>query len=447
VGATQFANAQTNTLRGAANAAGIDIGVAVDVNRLQNDSTYRNLVATEFNSVTAENVMKMDHLQPSKGNFNWSQADTLVNFAKQNNQSVYGHTLVWHSQSPGWIQNENGATMRQSMQNHINTVMGRYSGDVFAWDVVNEVVSDSGGQLRDSFWLRAMGESYITDAFRFARQADPSADLYMNDYSIDGINAKSDRYYQIAQGLANQGLIDGMGFQAHLILGQVPSTMEQNLQRFANLGLKVRITELDIRMDMPSSDAKFQQQANDYRRVVNICRTIASCSGVTVWGLRDGDSWVPGVFPGQGAPLLFFDNGSKKPAYNAVLEALGGTPGGTPTTTTGGPTTGPTTTTPAPPGGCTARIEVVNDWGSGWQGNVHVTAGNNGVNGWRLTWTWPGGQGISSHWNANVTSSGSSVTATDVGWNGAIPAGQSRNTWGFIGSGSSAAPQVTCTAT
>ena len=433
---TQFAHAQS-TLRSGADTLGIDIGVAVNDSLLQNNATYRNTVATQFNSVTAENVMKMDSVQPSKGSFNFAPGDRLVNFAQQNDMSVHGHTLVWHSQSPGWIQNESGETMRQSMQNHITTTMNHWEGDIASWDVVNEVVSDSNGQLRDSFWLRGLGEGYITQAFQYARQADPSADLYMNDYSIDGINAKSDKYYQLAQGLKSQDLIDGMGFQAHLILGQVPSTMEQNLQRFADLGLKVRITELDIRIQMPADSNELQRQAQDYARVVNICKNIANCSGVTVWGLRDGDSWVPDVFPGEGAPLLYNDDFSVKPAYTAVLNALGGS--GNETTTPGEQTTTPGGS------GCTAVIDVVNDWGSGWQANVRVTAAG-ALSGWRLTWTWPSGQSISSSWNATISQSGSSVTASDVGWNGSIAAGQSREVFGFIGSGTAAEPAVTCEA-
>lgn len=323
--AIQFASAQQDTLRDAAGDS--DIGVAVDVDKLQNDEQYAELVATEFNSVTAENVMKMDTLQPSQGQFNFDQADYLVQFAEENDQSIHGHTLVWHSQAPDWIRQQSGDELRQSMNTHIETVMGRYAGQVETWDVANEVVGDD-GQLRDDFWLQGLGEGYIAEAFQAARAADPDARLYLNDYSIDGINPKSDAYYEIASDLAEQGLIDGMGFQAHLVLGQVPADMQENLQRFVDLGLEVRITELDIRMQTPSDEAMFEQQAEDYREVVGICSEIADCSGVTVWGLRDSDSWVPDTFPGEGDPLLFNDDFSKKPAYDAVLEALGGNGGG-----------------------------------------------------------------------------------------------------------------------
>src|SRR5690554_3529162 len=222
------------------------VGAAVTPNLL-NNSSYANVASTEFSSLTAENHMKWETIQPSQGNFNWSGADQIVNFAKQHNQHVYGHTLVWHSQAPSWVQNLSGTALQSAMQDHISTVMGRYRGDIRTWDVVNEVIGDGGGQLRDSFWLRGMGEGYIAQAFRYARQADPNAVLCMNDYSIDGINTKSDAYYTLAQQLLRDGVpLDCMGFQAHLILGQVPGNMQQNLQRFKNLGLEVWVTELDI---------------------------------------------------------------------------------------------------------------------------------------------------------------------------------------------------------
>lgn len=320
---TQLANAQQSTLRGGADALGIDIGVAVNDGLLRNDSTYSDTVAAQFNSVTAENGMKMEAVQPSEGDFDCSQGDRLVRFAEESDMSVHGHTLVWHNQSPEWVQSLSGEELRQAVKDHITTAMGHWEGQVATWDVVNEVVGDSGGALRDSFWLQGLGEGCIQQAFEYARAADPGADLYMNDYSIEGVNAKSDKYYELAQDLVGQGLVDGMGFQAHLILGQVPGDMEQNLQRFADLGLRVRVTELDVRIEMPASQAELERQAQDFQRVVEICASVADCSGVTVWGLRDGDSWIPDVVEGYGAPLLYSDDYTAKPAYDAVLAALG----------------------------------------------------------------------------------------------------------------------------
>ncbi|SDE09710.1 endo-1,4-beta-xylanase [Glycomyces harbinensis] len=438
---TQFASAQT-TLRGAADELGKDIGVAVSYDQLQNNATYRNIVATEFNSLTAENAMKWDATEPSDGQYTFTQADAIVNFAEDNDQTVHGHTFVWHQQTPQWVQNLSGTAMQAAMVEHINTVANRYEGRVDSWDVVNEVVSDSNGAMRDSFWLRAMGEGYITTAFQTARAADPNADLYINDYSIEADNAKSDRIYTIAQGLVNQNLLDGVGFQSHLILGQVPSTMESNLQRFVDLGLKVRITELDIRITMPADSSELARQAQDYERVVSLCAELADCSGVTVWGLRDGDSWVPGVFPGEGAPLLYNDDFSKKSAYDSVLDALGGDGTGEP------PTSDPVTTTPPPTGsGCTATLSVQSPWNTGATYSATVRA-NQALTGWRVTWTWPGSERISNAWSVQGTLTGATVTGTNAGYNGTVAAGQT-TTFGFNitkADGSTASvPTVTCT--
>jgi len=441
---TQFASAAT-TLRGGADALGKDIGVAVNYNLLQNDATYRNTVATEFNSLTAENAMKWDATEPSDGAYSFTQADAIVNFAEANGQTVHGHTFVWHSQAPSWVQNLSGTALQTAMVDHINTLANRYEGEVDSWDVVNEVVSDSNGALRDSFWLRGLGEGYITTAFQTARAADPNADLYINDYSIENIGAKSNKIYSIAQGLKSQGLLDGVGFQSHLILGQVPSDMEANLQRFINLGLKVRITELDIRIPTPADSTELAQQAADYQRVVGLCAKLVDCSGVTVWGLRDGDSWVPGTFPGQGAPLLFNDDYSKKPAYTSTLNALGGTV--TNPTTTPGTTTSQATTSPPPSGaGCTATLSVQSPWNTGatYAGTVKA---NQALTGWKVTWTWPGSERISNAWSVQGTLTGASVSGTNVGYNGTLASGQS-TTFGFNitkADGSTASvPTVTC---
>ncbi|MFB9661650.1 endo-1,4-beta-xylanase [Glycomyces mayteni] len=437
---TQFASAQQTTLRGAADALNKDIGIAVNYNLLQSSAQYRTTVATEFNSLTAENAMKWDATEPSDGNYTFTQADAIVDFAEDNGQTVHGHTFVWHQQTPSWVQNLSASAMQAAMVDHINTVANRYEGRVDSWDVVNEVVSDSNGALRDSFWLQRLGEGYITTAFQTARAADPSADLYINDYSIEGQNAKSNKVYSIAQGLVNQGLLDGVGFQSHLILGQVPSDMEANLQRFVNLGLKVRITELDIRLQTPADATELAQQASDYQRVANICKNLADCSGITVWGLRDGDSWVPGVFPGYGAPLLFNDDYSKKPAYTAVLNAWGGT--------VTNPTTTPGTTTPPPTGnGCTATLSVQSPWNTGatYAGTVKA---NQNLSGWTVTWTWPGSERISNAWSIQGTLTGATVTGSNAAYNGTLASGQS-TTFGFNitkpDGATASVPTVTCT--
>jgi endo-1,4-beta-xylanase len=314
------------TLRAAAEAAGIEFGTAVAAGPLSNESDYRNVLAREFSSVTAENVMKPETLQPQRGQFNFSQGDALVDFAQANGQVIRGHTLVWHSQNPPWLTNGNfsNAEKLQILRDHVTQVVSHYQGEIYQWDVANEVLDDNGNLRSNSVWS-SLGESYIGEAFRAARAADPNAQLYLNDYSIDGINAKSDAYYQLAQRLLAAGVpIDGMGFQTHLINGQFPSSMQQNLQRFANLGLDVAITEADVRITLPVDGSELQTQANTYRNTVAACLAVSRCVSYTVWGFTDRHSWVPDVFDGQGAATLMTEQLQPKPAYNAVLEELQG---------------------------------------------------------------------------------------------------------------------------
>jgi endo-1,4-beta-xylanase len=349
VGLSSPAHAQ-DSLRGAAGDMFVGAAVTPD---LLNNSTYANIAAAEFSSVTAENHMKWDTTEPSQNNFNFGPGDQVVSFAQQNNQHVYGHTLVWHSQTPQWVQQLSGSAMDQAMQNHINQLLTRWPG-VGRWDVANEVIGDN-AQLRNSFWLQGLGEGYIAQAFRYARAADPDAVLCLNDYSIDGMNAKSNAYFNLVQQLLSQGVpINCMSFQAHLISGQVPGDMQQNLQRFANLpGIEeVWITELDIRIPLPVTDQDLQQQANDFAQVFEVCQNVSACAGVTTWGVHDGQSWVDSTFPEFDSPLLWDDNFNRKPAYNAVLQQLGGTPGGD-----------DETTPPTEPGDCQVDYQVSN-WGN-----------------------------------------------------------------------------------
>jgi endo-1,4-beta-xylanase len=329
-------------LRTHAASRGKFIGAALATSPLSNETSYRNIAATELSQVTAENAMKWDATEPSQGQFNFSGADAIVNFATQNSQQVHGHTLVWHNQTPGWVQSLSATAMRTAMQNHISQVVGRYASNatVVSWDVVNEVFDDS-GNLRTSFWYNTLGESYIADAFRAARAADPDARLCINDYNTEGINAKSTAIYNLVSSLRQQNVpVDCVGFQSHLAIQYgFPSDFQQNLQRFAALGVQVRITELDVRMQLPRDAAKDATQATYYRNVVNACLAVTACAGVTIWGFTDKYSWVPDTFSGQGAALIYDENYQQKPSYTAVHDALAGgtTTDTTPPTTPGTP--------------------------------------------------------------------------------------------------------------
>jgi endo-1,4-beta-xylanase len=339
-------------LRDAATQSNRFIGFAANAQLLCNNqasctsgssTAYRSIAMTEFSQVTPENVMKWESVEPNNNQYNFGPADGIVAFAQANGQKVHGHTLVWHSQTPGYVQGLSASAMRAEMQEHITAVVGRYANNptVVSWDVVNEPISDNNGQLRQSFWLNTLGVSYIADAFHFARAADPDADLCINDYGIDGINAKSNAMYNLVQSLVNSGVpITCVGFQGHMQLNQIPSTLQQNLQRFADLGLKVRITELDIRIPLPSNQSQLQQQAQNYTTVVNACLAVTACEGITLWGIDDNSSWLPNDCCGyEGDALLWDGNFQPKPAYSAVNTAFGGStpqvPGtpGTPTAT------------------------------------------------------------------------------------------------------------------
>jgi endo-1,4-beta-xylanase len=339
VGVVVISTPSNAALRPGAAAHGKFIGFAGNFDLLCNSQTactsgnsgkpmYRSIAGTEFNQVTPENAMKWENTENTQNQFTFTQGDGIVNFATANNQTVHGHTLVWHQQTPTWVQNLNGTAMLAAMQNHISNVVGHYANNatVTGWDVVNEAFNDDGSR-RASFWQNAIGNGYIEQAFRAARQADSNAQLCYNDFSIESVNAKSNAILAMVQDFKSRGVpIDCVGFQSHFILNQIPGDFQTNLQRFINAGVTVRISELDIRMTLPvaTNDSRLQQQSTNYASVVNTCLALAGCNGLTIWGIDDGDSWLPNSCCPEGAPLLWDANFAQKPAYTGVANALGG---------------------------------------------------------------------------------------------------------------------------
>ncbi|MEW1776451.1 endo-1,4-beta-xylanase [Streptomyces sp. NPDC086777] len=305
------AHAAENTLGAAAAQSGRYFGTAIASGRL-GDSAYTTIANREFNMVTAENEMKIDATEPQRGQFDFSAGDRVYNWAVQNGKRVRGHTLAWYAQQPGWMQSLSGSSLRQAMIDHINGVMGHYKGKIAQWDVVNEAFADgnSGGR-RDSN-LQRTGNDWIEVAFRTARAADPAAKLCYNDYNIENWTwAKTQAVYAMVRDFKQRGVpIDCVGFQSHFNSGSpYDSNFRTTLQNFAALGVDVAITELDIQ----------GASASTYANVTNDCLAVSRCLGITVWGVRDTDSWRSGD-----TPLLFNGDGSKKPAYTAVLNALNG---------------------------------------------------------------------------------------------------------------------------
>jgi endo-1,4-beta-xylanase len=300
-----------STLGAQAAASGRYFGTAVAAGKL-GDSTYSTILDREFNMITPENEMKWDTVEPSRGTFNFGPADQIVNHAVAHGQRMRGHTTVWHGQLPGWVSSIADAnTLRSVMDNHITTEISHYKGKIYAWDVVNEAFADGSTQHRGSVFQNVLGNGFIEEAFRTARTADPAAKLCYNDYNIEDWNAaKTQGVYAMVKDFKSRGVpIDCVGFQSHFGAGGPPSTFPTTLSNFAALGVDVQLTELDIA----------QASSAAYSNTVHACMNVSRCAGITVWGIRDSDSWRTGE-----NPLLFDGNGNKKAAYDAVLTALGG---------------------------------------------------------------------------------------------------------------------------
>jgi endo-1,4-beta-xylanase len=327
--------AAADPLRTLAAAKGKFIGYAAATGPLANETAYRTIAAREFNQVTPENAMKWDATEPIDNQYNFSGADQVVAFAQANNQIVHGHTLVWHSQTPSWVQSLGASAMRTAMLDHIATVVGHYASNptVQSWDVVNEVFDENGG-FRTSFWYNTLGSGFIADAFRAARAADADAKLCINDYNVEGVNAKSTAMYNLVSSLKSQGVpIDCVGFQSHLATQYgFPSQVSQNVARFAALGVQVRFTELDVRIVLPADSNEISTQNQYYTNIVNACLASTACPGVTIWGFTDKYSWVPDTFPSEGQALIYDANYNPKADYTAVATALGAGSGGGDTT-------------------------------------------------------------------------------------------------------------------
>jgi endo-1,4-beta-xylanase len=261
-----------------------------------------------------------------KGTYSWSTADALVAFAQEHDQLVRGHTLVWYKQLPAWLTAEAPTltpdATRAILKKHIFDEVEHFKGKIWQWDVVNEAFDDK-GNLRDNLWLQKLGPDYIADAFRWAREADPQALLFYNDYNLEFSGAKSNAAYALIKKLKGEGTpIDGVGFQTHLDTRYGVPDLQQNLQRFADLHLDVAETEVDVRTLLPvTSEAKAAQVA-EYTRSLQACVAVRRCISFTVWGFDDRTSWVPSTFKGEGAADLYDANLQPKPQLDALLKVL-----------------------------------------------------------------------------------------------------------------------------
>lgn len=321
------------TLRSAAAEHKIAIGTAVH-SHLLGDPAYTSVLAPQFSQLEPENEMKFAIIHPLPKVYDFSGADAMVSFARLHHMLVRGHTLVWHTQVPLWITagSDNSFQLAEILQDHIATVMKHYAGEVYAWDVVNEAFNED-GTMRDTIWYDEPGigcaylnTKYVEQAFLWARAADPNAKLFYNDYDAEPINAKSDAIYNMARDFKKRGVpLDGVGFQLHVTLAfDHPKTLDSfaaNMQRFANLGLEIHITELDIRLSDSKPDSLLAQ-GKLYSEITTLCVQQPACKALQTWGFTDAHSWIPGFFPGTGWALPWDSNYQRKPAYFGILKSL-----------------------------------------------------------------------------------------------------------------------------
>ena len=337
------------------------IGAAINAAQISGqDQRGDALIESQFNSISPENVLKWEKIHPEPGRYDFGLADLYVEYGVEHHMFVVGHTLVWHSQVPVWVfQDENGNLLTRDallarLKDHIDTVVGRYKGKIRSWDVVNEALNED-GTLRQSLWYKIIGPDYIEKAFQFAHEADPQAELFYNDYNLENEPKRSGAITLIKK-LKPEGIpIAGVGIQGHDHLDWPTSEQEDaTISAFAALGVKVAITELDISVlpnagAQPSADVnlRIQQEAalNPYikglpgavqqelsKRYSDLFRVYVkhrdTVERVTFWGVTDGDSWL-NDWPVQGRtnyPLLFDRSGKPKPAYEAVLRVASEAP-------------------------------------------------------------------------------------------------------------------------
>ncbi len=311
------------------------IGAAVNYRTVE---SHQSLLSKHFNSITAENEMKFESIQYLEGYYDFDRADTIVNFAKNNNQKLRGHTLVWHNQTPQWVfydkswDQASKELLLQRMKEHITTVVTRYKDAVYAWDVVNEAIADDASFYRDSPWYRIIGAEYIDYAFQYAHEADPDAELYYNDYNAV-YSDKCDKIYRLLKGLKEKGIpVHGVGIQGHWDINS-PSLVEVEtaIKKYASLGLKVQITELDVSLFAWGDNSKLtapteellEKQAQRYRDLFSLFRKYKDViTNVTFWGVADDYTWKDN-FPVQGRkdwPLLFDVNHQPKKAFWTTVE-------------------------------------------------------------------------------------------------------------------------------
>ena len=307
--------------------------VGVAVNSFNLTGSYDTTIRREFNSITAENEMKMQNIFTSSGTYNWAEVDKLLAYATANKLNVHGHALIWHSSIPEWLKNYSGtdAAFELEIKNYITAVVTHCKGKVKAWDVVNEAVNDGGG-MRNTLFRQRMGADYVTKCFRWAREADPNVLLFYNDYNTSYDISKQNAVYALVDVLKTNNVIDGVGIQMHVNYNaptKAQITVDTN--RIVEKGLKVHYSEVDVRAN--SNDANILTtltperelaQKLKYKELVQVYNAIPALNkyAITMWGLKDNDSWLLSLYNRPEWPLLFDANFNIKKTHTGFLEGL-----------------------------------------------------------------------------------------------------------------------------
>ncbi len=321
------------------------IGAAIDPGLLQHNPAYRHVVETEFNSITAENVLKWAGVHPVADRFDFTKGDILVAFAQDHNKRFHGHNLCWYQYNPAWLRSFNGDSLawEQLFKTHIQTVVAHYKGKIESWDVVNEAFHEDGTlRVEDTnpadnnddgcIWARHLGKDYIARAFEYAHEADPNALLFYNDYNEEISPAKLQAIINMVKDFKHRHIpINGLGLQMHININTPQAGITEAMRQFAATGLQVHIAELDISVN-PKSDTAItystdlqNRQAGMFAFVVHQYATLIPKKqqyGITTWNVGDADSWIRHTYRRKDWPLLFDDNYAPKPVYDTVMNVL-----------------------------------------------------------------------------------------------------------------------------
>lgn len=314
------------------------LGTAADIpGPEQQDKEYMTILNDTliFGEITPANSMKFEQTEPQPNVFNYTGGDEIINLAREHGKFVRCHNLVWESELPDWINNGNwtNATLTAAMQNHITNLIMHFGGNCYSWDVVNEALN-SDGTFASNIWYQHIGAAYVPLAFQFAQAAVKNTrapiKLYYNDYGIESPGAKQEAVVNMIQSFQSQGVqIDGIGLESHWEVYGTASKSSQMaaMQSYTNLGLEVAITELDVRFTNVTAQANstgYANQATSYYESISACMDVPQCVGMTVWDFDDEYSWIPSTFAGQGAADLYNADFTRKPAYQAVAQAIQG---------------------------------------------------------------------------------------------------------------------------